>query len=114
MPGPSSSTGGSIVCASRRIGIDCEKASFCANMPSGTRTTRRPAQKISHATASVVATPTSVKQNFEASILASSKLWTVLGPSVSHSLTMMPRMKKSTSISRTTLAIASSVLLRNG
>ena len=114
MPDPSSSTGGSIVCASRRIGIACEKASFCANMPSGTSATERPAQKISHATPSVVATPTSSKQNFEASIFASSKLWTVLGPSVSHSLTMMPRMKNSTSISLTTLAITSSVRFRNG
>ena len=114
MPDPSSSTGGSIVCALRRIGIDCEKESFCMNMPSGTSTTRRPAQKISQATASVVATPTSVKQNFEASIFASSKLCTVLGPSVSHSFTMMPRMKKSTSINLTTLAIASSVRFRNG
>ena len=64
MPGPSSSTGGSIVRASRRTGIDCEKASFCTNMPSGTSTTSRPAVRISHATASVVATPISVKQKF--------------------------------------------------
>ena len=55
-----------------------------------------------------------MKQNFEASIFASSKLCTVLGPSVSHSFTMMPRMKKSTSINLTTLAIASSVRFRNG
>ena len=69
---------------------------------------------ISHATALAVDTPTSVKQKFEGSICVSNKLWTVLVPSTSHSLTMMPRMKKRTSISRTTLAIASSVLLRNG
>ena len=83
-------------------------------MPSGTSTTSRPAQRISHATASAVFTPTSVKQNCEASICASSKLWMALGSSMSHSLTMMPRMKKRTSISRTTLAIASSDLLRKG
>ena len=114
MPGPSSSTGGSIVRASRRTGIDCEKASFCTNMPSGTSTTSRPAMMISHATASAVDTPTRVKQKSEGSICASSKPWTALGSSTSHSLTMMPRMKKRTNISRTTLAIASSVLLRNG
>ena len=82
-------------------------------MPSGTRTTRRPAQKISHATASVVATPTSVKQNLRPRSSRPAVV-TVLGPSVSHSLTMMPRMKKSTSISRTTLAIALSERFRNG
>ena len=113
-PARSSSTGGSIVCASRRIGIDCEKASFCTSMPSGISTTRSPAQRISHATASAVDTPTSVKQKVEASICASSKLWMALGSSMSHSLTMMPRIKKRTSISRTTLAIASSDLLRKG
>ena len=113
-PGPSSSTGGSIVCESRRIGIDCEKASFCTNRPSGTSTTSRPAQKSSHATASAVCTPTSVKQKAEASTCASSKLWMVFTPSVSHSLTMMPMMKKRTSIKRTPHAIASSVRLRKG
>ena len=93
-PSRSSSTGGSIVCTSRRIGIDCEKASARTNMPSGTSTTSRPAHRISHATASAVDTPTSVKQKSEGSICASSKPWTALGSSMSHSLTMMPRMKK--------------------
>ena len=113
-PARSNRMGGSIVCASRRIGIDCEKTSFCTNRPSGTSTTSRPAQKISHATASAVCTPTSVKQKASASTCVSSKLWTVFTPSVSHSLTMMPMMKKRTSTNRTTHAITSSVRLRKG
>ena len=100
--------------ASRRIGIDCEKASFCTNRPSGTSTTSKPAVTISQATASAVCTPTNVKQKAEASTCVSSKLWTVFTPSVSHSLIIMPMMKKSTSINRTTHAIASSERLRKG